>query len=152
MGLGSTPALSFSCLLPLGDLRLDLAKLLLMESSNTRIAWHQMLCTIRFDFFIVVCSGGILAPSFLPHRISPVVAALLSYRIVIKYWIVCSICIAVFCCYIVIYVVACAALVVGSCTMTYVIFAAFVVGSWALLYNQLGFFLTQFESAPIFYF
>uniref|UniRef100_A0A2N9G1X2 Uncharacterized protein n=1 Tax=Fagus sylvatica TaxID=28930 RepID=A0A2N9G1X2_FAGSY len=42
MSLGSTPASSFSCLPPLGDLRVDLAKLLLMESPNTRIAWHLM--------------------------------------------------------------------------------------------------------------
>ncbi len=57
--------------------------------------------------------------------------------------------IVVFCCCVVIYVVACAALMVGSCTITYVIFDTLVVGSWALLYNQLCFFLTQFESAPI---
>ena len=59
-----------------------------------------------------------------------------SYRIVVKSWIVCSICvfyyclcIVIFCCCVVFYVVACAALVVGSCTMTYVIFTTLVVES-----------------------
>uniref|UniRef100_A0A2N9FL84 Uncharacterized protein n=1 Tax=Fagus sylvatica TaxID=28930 RepID=A0A2N9FL84_FAGSY len=32
----------------------------------------------------LVCSDEILAPNFLPHRISPVVVALPSYRIVVK--------------------------------------------------------------------
>ena len=44
------------------------------------------------------------------------------------YLVFCS-CIFVFCCCVVFYVVACAALLVGSCTMMYVIFVALVVGS-----------------------
>ena len=129
--------LSFQAFLgyPLGDLRVDLTKLFFMESPN-RIAWHLIPCTIRFTFFVFVCMDGILAPNFLLHRTSPVGAALPSYRIVIKSWIVCSICvfyyclcIVIFCCCVVFYVVACATLMVGSCTITYVIFAALVVGS-----------------------
>ena len=138
---------------PLGDLRVDFTKPFFMESPN-RIAWHLMSWTIRFTFFVFVCMDRILAPSFLPHRTSPVGAALPSYRIVVKSWIICvfyyCLSIVIFCCCVVFYVVACATLVVGSCTMTYVIFVTLVVGSWALLFNQLGFLPTQFESFSMF--
>jgi hypothetical protein len=80
---------------PLGDLRVDLAKLFLVESPN-RIAWHLMLWTIRFTSFVTVCSDGILAPSLLPPRTSPVDATLPSYWIVIKSSSVCCICFCIF--------------------------------------------------------
>ena len=81
-----------------------------------------------------------------------------SYLIVIKSSSVCCICVVfylcifVFCCCVVFYVVACAVLLVGSCIMTYVIFAALVVGFWVLLCNQLGFLPTWFGSVPMFWF
>ena len=134
VGLGSIPAPSLSCLpsrwledkpcktLPYGDLN--------------QIAWHLMPWIIRFTFFVVVYSDGILAPSYLPHRTSPVVTALPSYWTVIKFSTVCSICVVdyclcifVFCCCVVFYVVTCAALLIRSCTMMYVIFATLIVGS-----------------------
>ena len=143
---------------PLSDLRVNLTKLFFMESSN-RIAWHLMPWIIRFTFFVFVCMDGILAPSFLLHRTSPVGAALSSYWIVVKSSIVCSICvfyyclcIVIFCCCIVFYVVTCVALMVGSSIMTYAIFATFVVGSLALLCNQLDFLPTWFGSFPMFWF
>ncbi len=81
---------------PLGDLRVDLAKLFLVESPN-RIAWHLIPWTIRFTFFVTVSSDEILAPSLLPHRTSPVVAVLPSYWIVIKSSSFCCICVVDFC-------------------------------------------------------
>ena len=115
---------------PLGDFRVDLAKLFLVESSN-RIAWHLIPWTIRFTSFVTVCSDGSLAPSLLSPRTSPVVAALPCCWIVIKSCSVCCICFCIFTflllCLVFFYVVACVVLLVGSCIMTYVIFAALVI-------------------------
>jgi hypothetical protein len=134
---------------PLGDLRVDHTQLFFTESPN-RIAWHLMPWTIRFTFFVLVSMDGILAPSFLPHRTSPASAALAIYWTMIKHCVACS-CVDIrcllCCCFyfsVVVYFfvgfVAVAPLVVGFCTMTYVIFAPLYVGLlWALLYNHLGF-------------
>uniref|UniRef100_A0A2N9IQP7 Uncharacterized protein n=1 Tax=Fagus sylvatica TaxID=28930 RepID=A0A2N9IQP7_FAGSY len=59
-----------------------------MESPN-RIAWHLMLWTIRFTFFVFVCKDGILAPSILPHKTSPADVALAIYRTAIKLCVIC---------------------------------------------------------------
>ena len=118
-----------------------------MESPN-RIAWHLMPWTIRFTFFVFVCMDGILAPSFLLHKTPPAAAALAIYRIVIKPCVVCS-CVVIRCLLCCFYfsvvvvsffdVVVVATLVVGFCTITYVIFAPLYVGLWTLLYHHLSF-------------
>ena len=138
---------------PLSDLGVDFAKLFFMKSPNTRITWYLMPWTIQFTFFVVVCLNGILAPSFLPHQTSPIVVALPSYQIVVKSWVVCSICVVV-CCFVVFYccVVDCVTLVVRSWIMMYVIFAALIIRPWVLLYNQLGFLPTQYGSFPMLWF
>jgi hypothetical protein len=122
------------------DLGVDLSKLLLLESPKTRIAWHLMLWTIRFDF-LVGCSYGNLVPSFLSFQTSPTTAALAIYQTVIKPCVVYCSCVIIRCfsCCFYFSVVVVATLVVGLCTMTYVIFAPLCVGSWVLLYNHLGF-------------
>ena len=119
------------------DLGVDLSKLLLLESPKTRITWHLMPWTIRFDL-LVGCSYRNLIPSFLSFRTSPAVATLAIYWTVIKPCVVCCSCVVIrcfSCCYfyfsVVVYfvVVVVATLVVGLCTMTYVIFAPLCVGS-----------------------
>uniref|UniRef100_A0A2N9F1S1 Uncharacterized protein n=1 Tax=Fagus sylvatica TaxID=28930 RepID=A0A2N9F1S1_FAGSY len=65
------------------DLGVDLSKLLLVESPKTRIAWHLMPWTIRFDF-LAGCSYENLVSSLLPFRTSPAAAVLAIYWTVIK--------------------------------------------------------------------
>uniref|UniRef100_A0A2N9HIF9 Uncharacterized protein n=1 Tax=Fagus sylvatica TaxID=28930 RepID=A0A2N9HIF9_FAGSY len=93
---------------------INLSKLLLVESPKTRIAWHLMPWTIRFDL-LSGCTYGNWVSSLLSVWTSPTAAALAIYRTVIKpcvFWL---------------------------CTMTYVIFAPLYVGLLgALLYNHHG--------------
>ena len=65
------------------DLGVDLSKLLLVESPKTRIAWHLMPWTIRFDF-LASCSYENLVSSLLPFRTSPTAAVLAIYWTMIK--------------------------------------------------------------------
>ena len=106
--------------------------------------------TIRFDFSIYCCSDGIMVPSLLSFRTSSVVIALTFYRMVDKFCILCFCyhCCVVFCYCVVLSIVVfsfsvvvrlvvfslyCfATLVIGFGSMTYVIFAALVVGFEAL--------------------
>uniref|UniRef100_A0A2N9EMW4 Uncharacterized protein n=1 Tax=Fagus sylvatica TaxID=28930 RepID=A0A2N9EMW4_FAGSY len=82
-----------SGLLPVRDfldypiLGIDLSKLFFFKSPNTRIAWHLLPWTIRFDFS-VVCLAGIKAPNFLPFRTSTVVVVLVIFWIVVKFCVV----------------------------------------------------------------
>ncbi len=83
---------------PLGDLGVDLTKLLLLESTNTRIAWHLMPWTTWFDLlFIVDCSDRTIAPSTLSHWTSLTAATLPIDWIVFKSCIFCCFCIVVCC-------------------------------------------------------
>ena len=65
------------------DLGVNLSKLLLVESPKTRIAWHLMPWTIRFDF-LTSCSYENLVSSLLPFRTSPTAAVLAIYWTMIK--------------------------------------------------------------------
>jgi hypothetical protein len=121
---------------------INLSKLLLVESPKTRIAWHLMPWTIRFDF-LSGCSYGNLVSSLLSFWTSPTAAALAIYRTVIKPCVFC--CFSSCCFYFSVVVISffvvvvVAPLIVGLCTMTYVIFAPLYVGLlWALLYNHHG--------------
>ena len=135
---------------PLGNLGVDLAKLLILESPKTRIARNLMPWIIRFDFSIVVCSDEILAQNFLPHWTSPVIVTLFNYWIVVKSWVVCCFCIVVSFYYVFVFsVVVCTTLVVGFCIMTYAIFATLVVGFWTLLCNQHDSLPTLFGNDPL---
>jgi hypothetical protein len=132
-----------------------LSKLFLVESPKTRIAWHMMPWTIQFDF-LVGCLYGNLVPSFLSFRTSSATAALAIYRTVIKPSVVCCSCVVnrcfSCCCFYFFVVVGSfffffATLVVGFCTMTYVIFAPLYVGLWTLLYHHLGFFPSRMSGS-----
>ena len=121
---------------------INLSKLLLVESSKTWIAWHLMPWTIRFDF-LSGCSYKNLVSSLLSFWTSPTLAALAIYRTVIKPCVFC--CFSSWCFYFSVVVISffvvvvVAPLIVGLCTMTYVIFAPLYVGLlWALLYNHHG--------------
>jgi hypothetical protein len=136
---------------PLGDLEVDLSKLFLLESPYTRIACHRLPWTIRFNFSIYCCSNGIMAPSLLSFRASLVAVALTFYWMVDKFCVLCF----CYCCCVVISLVVVfpfsvvvrlvvfslyyfATLLIGSRSMTYVIFAALIVGFGALLCNLFG--------------
>uniref|UniRef100_A0A2N9GWJ0 Uncharacterized protein n=1 Tax=Fagus sylvatica TaxID=28930 RepID=A0A2N9GWJ0_FAGSY len=59
---------------------LNFSKLLLLESHNTRIAWHLLPWTIQFNFPVVIgCSDGIKAPSLLSFQASTIAVALAIY-------------------------------------------------------------------------
>jgi hypothetical protein len=136
---------------PLGDLRVDLAKLFLVESPN-RIAWHLMPWTIRFTSFVTVCSDGSLAPSLLPPRTSPVVAALPCCWIVIKSCSVCCICFCIFTFLLLCLVFLCCCLCCPLGRVLYYDVCHFCrpcCRVWALLCNQLGFLPTWFGSVPM---
>ena len=85
-----------------------------------------------------------MTSSLLLHRTSPVAAALLNYRIVVKTFVLCYLCFVDwrdFCCYVFIFsvvvlVVVFAALVIEFCSMMYVILVA--LGFGALLCNHIG--------------
>uniref|UniRef100_A0A2N9I633 Pectinesterase inhibitor domain-containing protein n=1 Tax=Fagus sylvatica TaxID=28930 RepID=A0A2N9I633_FAGSY len=62
---------------------INLSKLLLVESPKTRIAWHLMPWTIRFDL-LSGCTYGNWVSSLLSVWTSPTAAALAIYRTVIK--------------------------------------------------------------------
>ena len=90
--------------------------------------------TIQFDF-LAGCSYGNLVSSLLPFRTSPAAAALAIYWTVIKpcvvlrffsfcyFYLSVVVVVVVFCCCCFYVVVVVVPLVVGFCTMTYVIFA-----------------------------
>ncbi len=143
----------------LGDLGVDLSKFFLLESPYTQIAWHHLLWTIRFDFSVYCCSDGIMAPSFLSFRTSSVAITLTFYQMVNKFCVLCfCCCFLLCCCYLVIVfsfsvvvrlvvfslncfvalIIGFVALIIGSESMTYVIFANLVVRFGALLYNFFG--------------
>ena len=79
------------------DLGVDLSKLFLVESPKTRIAWHLMPWTIRFDFLVVSCSYGNLVPILLSFRTSPTATALAIDQTVIKSCVICCSCIVIRC-------------------------------------------------------
>jgi hypothetical protein len=120
---------------------INLSKLLLVESPKTRIAWHLMPWTIRFDL-LSGCTYENWVSSLLSVWTSPTAAALAIYRTVIKPCVFC--CFSSCCFYFSIVVISfvvvdVAPLTVGLCTMTYVIFAPLYVGLLgALLYNHHG--------------
>ena len=119
------------------NLGVDLSKLLLMKSTKTQIAWHLMQWTIRFNF-LVSCSYGNLVPSlFVFSDISISTSYCSCSCIVIR----CLSCCFYFSDLVVPFfvVVVSATLIVGFCTMTYVIFAPCVELLWTLLYNYLDF-------------
>ena len=74
-------------------LSLDLAKLLPLVGPNTRIAWHLISWTIRFDQS-VGCLNGTIILSFLSYQTYIVAAALPKYLIVVK---LCFVCVVVAC-------------------------------------------------------
>ncbi len=116
----------------------DPSKLFFLKSPHhTRIAWHLLPWLIRFDFS-VVCLAGIKAPNLLLFWTSLVVVALVIFWILVKFcvvWCYCCCCCDVV---VVIFVVVqfgvvfllyCfAALFVGSCAMTNVIFTVLYIG------------------------
>ena len=117
------------------DLGVDLSKLPLVESPKTQIRWHLMPWKIRFDF-LVSCLYGNLVSSLLSFRTSLAAAALVTYWIVIKPRVVCCSYVIIrclSCCFyfsvvvVHFFVVVAATLVVGLCTMTYVIFSTLSV-------------------------
>ena len=143
------------------NLGVDMAKLS-VESPKTQITWHTMPWTIRFDF-TDVCTDGTMTSSSLAYRTFPVAAALPNYRITVKSYIFCCICIVVGCFLYCIYFSVVVwffvlylfptALVVGSWTMMFVNFTTFVVGSWVLLCSHFGFLPFRLsESFPLFWF
>jgi hypothetical protein len=149
-----------------------LFKLSILESPKTRIAWHLIPWTIRFDFLILVLVlvslDGIMAPSSLPHQTSSTAAALSFDGIVIKSWFFCCYCVVVgggvcvvflsvvccsfFVCSVVGFCAAlvvrfCAALVVGFYAKMYIFLATLYVEFVALLYINIGFLLTRLSGS-----
>ena len=68
-----------------GDLRVDLIKLLLLESPNTAIPeLHGIWCHGQRFELPVGCSDGTMAPSLLSHWTSPIAVILPNYWIAVK--------------------------------------------------------------------
>ncbi len=78
-------------------LGIDLVRLSL-KNPYTRIAWHLMPWTIRFDLR-VHCSDGITAPNFLSPWTSLVADALPNHRIEAKLCCFCGFFVCILCCF-----------------------------------------------------
>ena len=122
-----------------------------LKSPYTRITWHLMPWTIRFDL-LVRCSDRITTPNFLSPRTSLVADALPNHRIKAKLCYFCGFVVCMLCCvYVVVFVVIVflflflfypTLVVVGFWAIMYVTFTTLLVGFETLLYINFRFFLT----------
>ena len=134
---------------------IPIIRLLLIRCVNLYINSSLRIgCLLNGSYIISTqgCSDGILAPSLLPPRTSPVVAALPCYWIVIKSSSVCCICFYIFAFLLLCLVFLCYCLCCPLGRILYYNVCHFCCSCcrvWVLLCNQLGFLPTRFGSVPM---